>query len=102
MIFFLIVVAALSFFVPSAPVELPPEPPIMEAVETRIEADTRPNALKTARYAVILIPVSLAWKLSRIRARRKRVLKTDNVQFALLMRRLNDMAAIMESITTDE
>ena len=102
---------SLSFFAPSAPVEPPPEPPpvveTVEAVETHVGHAVSVNKLEAAGGLCIFAACGYAgFRLSRIGARRKRkrkdVVKTDSAQYALLMRRLDTMARIMESVTDNE
>ena len=108
MIFLLIVVAALSFFAPSEPMEPPQEPPpvveTVEAVETHVgRAATGSKLESVAGLATIACCGCVGFRLARLDEKRKskRYVKTDNVQFALLMRRLNDMAAIMEAVKSE-
>ena len=107
MIILLAVFAALSFFAPSAPVEPPPEPPpvveTVEAVETHVGHAVSVNKLEAAGGLCIFAACGYAgFRLSRIGARRKRVIKTDNAAFVALMRRLDTMARIMENVTDSE
>lgn len=87
----LVIIAALSFLAPSEPVE--PEPP---AVVETIQAKALPDKLKAAAgVACIAVPACLGVRLAR--RKRKDIVTTDSAQFALLMKRLNDMAAILEA-----
>ena len=107
MIILLAVFAALSFFAPSAPVEPPPEPPpvveTVEAVETHVGHAVSGSKLESiAGLGIVGSCGYVGFKLSRIGERRKRVIKTDNAAFVALMRRLDTMARIMESVTDNE
>ena len=102
MIILLAVFAALSFFAPSAPVEPPPEPPpIVETVEARASGAVSVNKLESiAGLGIVGSCGYVGFRLARAGERRKRkgIVKTDSAQYALLMRRLSDMAAIMEAV----
>ena len=106
MIILLAVFAALSFFAPSAPVEPPPEPPpvveTVEAVETHVGHAVSVNKLEAAGGLCIFAACGYAgFRLSRIGARRKRVIKTDNAAFVALMRKLETMSLILENVTDE-
>ena len=111
MIILLAVFAALSFFAPSAPVEPPPEPPpvveTVEAVETHVGHAVSVNKLEAAGGLCIFAACGYAgFRLARAgekqERKRKGIVKTDSAQYALLMRRLDTMARIMESVTDNE
>ena len=112
MIALLLIVALLNvpaFFAPSAPVEPPPEPPpvveTVEAVETHAGHAVSVNKLEAAGGLCIFAACGYAgFRLARAGERRKRkdVVKTDSAQYALLMRRLDTMARIMEGVTDNE
>ena len=107
MLAFLLIIALLNvpaFFAPSAPVEPPPEPPpIVENVEARASGAVSVNKLEAAGGLCIFAACGYAgFRLSRIGARRKRIIKTDNAAFVALMRRLDTLARIMEGVTDNE
>ena len=109
MIALLLIVALLNvpaFFAPSAPVEPPPEPPpVVETIQADASEAVTVNKLEAAGGLVcMVIPAYVGIRLARAGERRKRkdVVKTDSAQYALLMRRLDTMARIMESVTDNE
>ena len=97
---------SLSFFAPSAPVEPPPDPPpIVETVEARASGAVSGSKLEAAGGLVCMaIPAYIGIRLAQAGQRRKRkdIVKTDSAQYALLMRRLDTMARIMEGVTDNE
>ena len=99
---------SLSFFAPSAPVEPPPDPPpIVETVEARASGAVSVNKLEAAGGLCIFAACGYAgFRLARAgekqERKRKGIVKTDSAQYALLMRRLDTMARIMESVTDNE
>ena len=107
MIFFLLVIGALSFslsfFAPSAPVEPPPDPPpIVETVETRASGAVSGSKLESiAGLGIVCGCGYVGFRLARAgqKRERKRYVKTSDLNYFLLMKRLNTMASVLEAAT---
>lgn len=106
MIAFLLIIALLNVPALFAPKPEPtPEPPpvveTVEAVETHVGHAVSGSKLESiAGLGIVGSCGYVGFRLARAGERRKRkgIVKTDSAQYALLMRRLSDMAAIMEAV----
>lgn len=107
MIAFLLIIALLNvpaFFAPE-PEPTPEPPPIVENVETRASGAVSGNKLEAAGGLVCMaIPAYIGIRLAQAGQRRKRkdIVETNSAEYALLMRRLSNMAAIMEAVKNSE
>ena len=106
MIALLLIVALLNvpaFLAPSAPVEPPPEPPpVVETIQADASGAVTVNKLEAAGGLCIFAACGyVGFRLSRIGARRKRVIKTDNAAFVALMRKLETMSLILDNVTDE-